>query len=75
MTSDALGYVRCWRCRCWRPVAETVEHTERLADAEVTTRVCADAAVCSRLAQREWCACDADGPRLEHEPDGEGGSP
>ena len=46
MTPAELGYVKCARCGCWRPVAETVE----AGAMEVQKHRCADAAVCSRLA-------------------------
>lgn len=50
MTPDAHGYVRCARCRVWRPLPATTERVERYADVEVTLRQCSDDAVCTRLA-------------------------
>lgn len=50
MTPDAHGYLRCSRCRCWRPATTLTPHVERYADVEVTLHHCTDAAVCSRLA-------------------------
>lgn len=60
MTPDAHGYVRCHRCRVWRPLPATTEHIERYADDEVTLRRCTDAAVCSKLADVGAGTLDAD---------------
>lgn len=60
MTPDAHGYVRCHRCRVWRPLPATTEHVECYADVEVTLRQCTDAAVCTRLADLGTGTLDAD---------------
>lgn len=58
MTPDALGYFPCCRCGVLRPLAEM-----RSDDGEKTGTpiyVCADEAVCSRLAGVGKGALDAD---------------
>lgn len=60
MTPDAHGYLRCSRCRCWRPATTLTPHVERYADVEVTLHHCTDTAVCSRLADVGAGRLDAD---------------